>query len=476
MNRSAEETRADGRRGWPAPSLWAAVALDVGGFAALFGSFLFANKRPLQALWIGRLGGDRIAPSAPAGAFLFVFGLLLLTLGYLGFLKAARPRPGPRPARASRRLTAVAVCLAALFILLPPWLSTDIFSYFQVGWIWGARSANPYLTPPAAFPDYPAAAESKGANNTARTPYGPLWTHTEAIVWHLSGGHLVGGILLFKVLATLGCLGSAWLLRGLVRAREPGREDEAWLTFLAHPLVLIEGPGMGHYDPVPLLVLLLGLWLQERIPGRRWIGALFAWVAMLFKAAALPALGLIFYGLARTGKKRIAMLLDFGKALLACLAMLLAAGAWVFVPRLGQLDLLLGASITSMPYEIRFIPFNLLKHALAAAGGRMGVTLSQGTAQGIAIAVTAALLGLFALLRLRGKRSFSDLVAELAPLYAVITLALGYWRPWFLFWPLALAPLAAERWRKLILIYALLAMATYVVTASSGIGLFGRTW
>jgi hypothetical protein len=256
----------------------------------------------------------------------------------------------------------------------------------------------------------------------------------------------------------------------------PEREGAAIALFLANPLVLVEAAGMAHNDIAALSLVFLGLMLQVKRPGRRWIAPVMIVAGALIKASALPALAIVLLWMLRSGRVLRQTLKDCALAGLLAAA-LFALLAIPFVRQLSQLPLLCGFAVTSMSYEISLLPFQLLKRMLMAGAATLGRSLSFGAAKWM---VTGGFLAVFtaaAFRWLRRRLSLAEHLEVLALVYALITILFPYWRPWFVLWPLAFTALRpADRWSGLILVYSLLALMTYAVTGSSGINLVGATW
>jgi hypothetical protein len=250
-------------------------------------------------LGLGREGADVFGsalfgqPPAPIATEPFKLGLrTALLAAWAAWIIAvsaihARFQIRPAPLYGASVILVVAVAVA-----MPPVLSRDAFGYVGYGNL-GAAGHNPYIfgnrTAMEAFGD-PLA---RFFVRDTPLAYGPGWALLAMGISVLgASGGLFAQALLHKLVAALALLVAA---EGAARlASEATATLRVW-TFLAvvlNPLLLVEGPGMGHND---LLMLALMVWAAVLGVRHRWIaGAALMGFACAVKPIAATALPLFF--------------------------------------------------------------------------------------------------------------------------------------------------------------------------------------
>ncbi|WP_308042599.1 polyprenol phosphomannose-dependent alpha 1,6 mannosyltransferase MptB [Micromonospora sp. PLK6-60] len=171
----------------------------------------------------------------------------------------------------------------------PPLGSRDVYSYACQGWAYAAGH-DPYAGGVAAAGCPWADAVAPIWRDTP-APYGPFFVLLAALAATVGGG-LVGTLAVLRLYAVLGVLLAALCLPGLARAVGVPTRRAAWLA-LACPLVGVHLVAGAHNDAVALGLLLLGLLVLVRRPGRPRAllvaGALFG-LALAVKATAVVVL------------------------------------------------------------------------------------------------------------------------------------------------------------------------------------------
>ncbi|MEH0937659.1 polyprenol phosphomannose-dependent alpha 1,6 mannosyltransferase MptB [Micromonospora psammae] len=208
----------------------------------------------------GWLGGalPRIPPTGatePAALACWLVGTALLVGAWWSLRRGA---PSTRWAYLTAGLWLVPLLAA------PPLGSRDVYSYACQGWAYAA-GRDPYQTGVAAAGCPWVDAVAPIWRDTP-APYGPFFVLLAALAATLGGG-LVGTVLLLRVLALAGVLLAALCLPGLAGAARVPTARAAWLA-LACPLVGVHLVAGAHNDAVLLGLLLLGLLVLVRLPGR----------------------------------------------------------------------------------------------------------------------------------------------------------------------------------------------------------------
>jgi len=439
------------------------------GFALFWVSFLASEHRVLIESLVGTIGLASWSISPVVRTTLFASGLVCLGIGYLFLLRwAFHKNVTSSRIRQARLFVAF---LLFLFLILPPFLSTDVISYYQQGWVVAYQKANPYLNSPGDFTNPPGKdLLYKGYNLYALTPYGPLWTALEGGIYRMSNGSLSLGIIFFKIFAAVASLILIFTAAKITRILSPKHELVVMIFLGAHPLLLVEGPGMAHLDVMALAMVALGIWLQMHFRGKTWIGALFLMIAVLLKAYAIPALFLFFWWLARNSKPIKSRFWSIIQAMIP-IVVLFVVTSIPYITGLSDIPRLFGLTVPK--WVVPFTPVFVLEKILSPAFKLIGFSFSENIignlAQGFAIFLAVALILYFIL----HVRTLEALSGTLGPVYMIVNMAFSYWRPWYALWPLALIAISPHRkWGIVIATYGWLALCTYLVTQSSGISLF----
>jgi Glycosyltransferase family 87 len=189
--------------------------------------------------------GAGFADGSSAG-LLFYLGLWLATAAYVVVLAMARSI-GARLAIASIG------ALHLLFVLAPPLLSQDVFSYLAYARLEVLHDLNPYTHSPDAVPT--DAVFGYAGSKDATSAYGPLFT--------------LGTL----PLAKLGVPGAFWILKAVTAAASLGIVALTWacarrlgsdpvfasLTVGLNPLVLVHVVGGAHNDALVMLGVMGGV-------------------------------------------------------------------------------------------------------------------------------------------------------------------------------------------------------------------------
>ena len=250
-------------------------------------------------LGIGREGADvfctalfgRAFPPLLPHQFNTTFRALLI-LSWLSWIVAVAGAHRGMPI-ARRELTFTAGALVVLVaIAMPPVLSRDAFGYVAYASV-AAHDLNPYTHGTGAALQ---AVDDPLARFLFRdTPlgYGPLWTLTAIGLNALTSGALFAQAMAHKVLAALALLAIA---AGAARLADSARRAIGQVTVLAvvlNPLLLVEGPGMGHND---VLMMALIVWSAVMCRSERWLtAALLVGLAGAIKPVAFTAVPLVAF-------------------------------------------------------------------------------------------------------------------------------------------------------------------------------------
>ncbi|GGL97480.1 polyprenol phosphomannose-dependent alpha 1,6 mannosyltransferase MptB [Micromonospora yangpuensis] len=254
-------------------------------------------------------------------------------------------------------------------LFAPPLASRDIYSYACQGWAYAAGH-DPYTTGVAAA-GCPWLDSVAPIWRDTPAPYGPFFLLLAAAA--TLGGGLVGVLVGLRVLAVVGVLLAARCLPGLARSAGVPTRRAAWLA-LASPLVGVHLVAGAHNDAVLVGLLLAGLLVLVRRPGRPvplLAAGVLLGLAVAVKATALVVLP--FAALAAVGGRYTwrALLRDGGRLAAGVLATLVGISlltglglGWVAgLARSGDSE-----QWTSPPTAIGFV----IDYGLEAAGAAAG--------------------------------------------------------------------------------------------------------
>nr|WP_231926953.1 polyprenol phosphomannose-dependent alpha 1,6 mannosyltransferase MptB [Micromonospora siamensis] len=342
----------------------------------------------------------------------------------------------------------------------PPTGSRDVYSYACQGWSYAAGH-DPYTTGVAAA-GCPWVETVAPIWRDTPAPYGPAFLLLAALAVTLGGG-LTGAIVLLRLCAVAGVLLAALCLPGLAGAAGVPTRRAAWLA-LACPLVGVHLVAGAHNDAVLLGLLLLGLLVLVRLPGRPrallLAGVLFG-LAVGVKATAVVVLPFAAL-LAVAGRYTVRALLRDGGLLAVGVLGTLAATSLLSGLGLGWLAGLARSGDsrqwTSPPTAVGFVVDYL---RVWAGAGRDAVPVARAVAL-VLLAVALVALWWWAWRSLRRLNDVRQRVRRLAaarPRVALLGAGLALaatvllapvFHPWYATWPLfllaATVPAARTRW------------------------------
>jgi hypothetical protein len=432
------------------------------GSAFIFLAFILSANQGLKTLY--SIGFLPVLEKTAAVSFLF--GVVLLTIGYL-YLSYTFTN-----SKSIKFVVILFTLSCALYFLLPPFLSPDHTIYYRQAWLFCIKGLNPYKTMALGHPDAPGAGWIP-PRVFELVPYGPLWVLLASLIYILSSGHLMIGILLFKLLMLFSYLIILVLLSRILRYLGSDGKLQSMIYFGAHPLVLLESLGMSHNDLVAIALIFIGIYTQMKWMDQKWIALLFSLVATLFKVTAIiSALIFWFWLFQSSGRKTECLKITFKIGLGFLLIFLLSSIP--FISEWQDLLFPLGKNLLNVPFEIRFSPVIMIRNLLYMASEAANLDISYNLINGV-VSLFFIFICFFVIIILCLKaKSFEQHLRLLGICYFILTLSQAYWRAWYVLWPVSFAALApTNRWSKIIAIYGLLAIGTNIVTRSNGIYFFG---
>ena len=357
------------------------------------------------------VGGDWTA--GPLGGPLFYCGLwLALVLWAAVVVRAGKLTP--------RVVIAAVVATHAIFLLAPPLLSQDVFSYVAYARLGAEHDLNPYEHAPEDAPDdavYPYA-----GSKTATSAYGPLFTLMSYPLAEVGVPTAFWILKLMAALASLALAGVVWRT-----AERLGRDPRAPAVFVGlNPLTLVHVVAAAHNEAYVVLLTMLGV--LAWVTGRGAAAGAAATLAAGVKASA----GLVVPFLVAAARARRVLT----GAVAAALAILAAAYAGFGADALDALGLLSDNQERSSSWSFPYKTAELLGAILP--GGRLDYRDPVRGAYAVGFGLTA--LWLLARtwrgadpIRMAGWATFALLVAS------------AWLVPWYALWVLPLAALAADR-------------------------------
>lgn len=203
---------------------------------------------PLRGLGWSGANGDSAGP-------LFYLGLWLAMLAYVAVLLLARGI-GPRLA-----ISTIAG-LNLLFLLAPPLLSQDVFSYISYARLDVLHHLGPYTHSPDAVPS--DAVYGFAGSKDASSAYGPLFTIVTLPLAKVAPATAFWILKTGAALATLGVVALTWAC-----ARRLGRDPvmPAMVVGL-NPLVLVHVVGGAHNDALTVLLWMGAALAMLPVTGR----------------------------------------------------------------------------------------------------------------------------------------------------------------------------------------------------------------
>ncbi|MEA2466310.1 MAG: alpha,6-mannosyltransferase [Thermoleophilaceae bacterium] len=331
-----------------------------------------------------------------------------MAVGYAGVVLAG--------AGVHRRALLGAIAILHLaFLLTPPLLSTDIFSYLDYARLGVIHGIDPYAQGPAAAPH--DAVFSLTAWKHVGSAYGPVFTLVTYPLAKLSLPLAIWSLKLLAAAASLGCVALVWRIAEQL-GRSPAR---AAALFGLNPVLLVWTVGGAHNDLLMLMLALGGVSLA--LARREALGGAAVVAAAAVKATAGLALPFLVLGVRRWGRAAVGAVAA-GAAVLA-----VAVVAFPGDP--------LGV-VSVLSKQQHLVNYDSIPNVLAHAFGLHGVTAGVRTVAHAAFAVVA--IALVVLVR-RGY----DWVAACGWAMVAIVIASPWLLAWYTIWPLPFAAVSRDR-------------------------------
>jgi glycosyl transferase family 87 len=351
--------------------------------------------------------------NGPLAGPLFYAALWVALILYVVVLR------GASTLRVRAALTAV-VAMHALFLLAPPLLSHDVFSYIAYARLGVANHLNPYTHTPLDMPNDPGFVHAGSID--AVSAYGPLFT---LLTYPLSPLGVPAAFWILKVVAALSSLGVVALVSRIALRL---RRDPliAALAVGLNPLVLVHVVGGAHNEALTVLLTMAGVLLW--VGGREATGVVVATLAAGIKASAGVAVPFL---VVRRPRRLIA-------AAVATVAALAVLGLVVFgAHALDAFSLISQNQDRTSRYSFPYKTAQLLGALLP--GNRLDY--SDSVRAVFAIAFAAVLVWLL----WRTWRGLIDTLDGIGWATVAILIGSAWLVPWYILWLLPFAALSRDR-------------------------------
>jgi hypothetical protein len=367
--------------------------------------------------------------SRSAGVHAVWLGMAIISVAWLALWRSPPPR---------RTAITIGAAWMLPLALAPPLFSRDVYSYLAQGTILHL-GYNPYHVAPAALASlghrHVLDAVSPFWRHTT-APYGPLFLELVSLIVQITGQHLIGGVLLCKLLDLIGVGLAAAFVPRIARALGTDRGASVWLA-VACPLVLLSLVAAGHNDALMIGLLAAGVALALR--GNPCSGVAVCALAATIKVPALVGAVFIAVAWARAERDRDARVRFVG----ACLAIVVAVlGIVTLASGVGVGWLSTSLFSTPAKVHLAITPATAVGYTVAKLLGLVSIHVGAHgleSAFGVVATVISAALGLWLLYGARVSRLVGPLGACL-----LIAAAGGpaAW-PWYFGWGLVLVAACA---------------------------------
>jgi Glycosyltransferase family 87 len=218
----------------------------------------------------------------PGTAWPFFLLLAAAFVAYLIGLALLRRVGGAR-----RAVVVLAIAIQLVPLAAPLLLSTDAWTYWGYGWIAAEGGGNPYLDPPSAFPESPAAPYLGAAWQDTTTVYGPAFTLLSEPVALASGDSSNAAAWIFKAIAAAAIVAAVLAITRVAARPALAAAFVGW-----NPVLAIHLAGGGHNDALvaglALGAVALATHRRQDLAGAAWVvAALVKWIPLVFLALAL---------------------------------------------------------------------------------------------------------------------------------------------------------------------------------------------
>lgn len=396
--------------------LWLAISPAVGGsrivLATVGGSpdWLIGLFRPLG-----------IEAMAGGGAGWTYYAVLMLAAALWAVVVWLAPQLG------ERALLWTTFALIGVFLLAPPLLSQDVFSYIAYARLDALHSLNPYSHRPFDIPGDPVFpfAGSKDAVDV----YGPFFTLASRPLGLLQ---VPAAFWILKAVTAAATVGIVLMVRSIATRVRADKARAVALVGLS-PATLVHVVGGAHNEALTMFVVLAGiaLMLTRADASREPVGGFVSTLALGIKASAAVPLLFMLAAARRKGAMLVAM---------AGSALLTVAAAWIGfgTDALGGLNLISSNQDRSSRWS--------LPHRIVDALDALFSGLDRAVATDVVRLLLVLLLALLVVhLALRSWRRPETWLANAGWATLGVLVASAWLVPWYLLWLLPFSAVSRDR-------------------------------
>lgn len=272
-------------------------------------SFVFGTKALMP--WFFALPAGWCARHRGLLEFGCYTGLAALTAAWLLLGRSLASQPDLEGRGSVRFVWWTAAIWSVPFLIGPPLLSTDLYTYLAQGAVVHA-GLDPYRFGPAALGHAQLLRLTYPGWRTLPSLYGPLFLALATGIGVLTTPHVALGVLGLRLVAAGALVVVARFVPRLAAALGADPLRATWLA-VASPLVLVEFVSGGHNDIIMIALILVALTLREE--GRPLVAIALCAVAVMVKSPAVIALGFVvlaWVGLASGWRARALRLCESG--------------------------------------------------------------------------------------------------------------------------------------------------------------------
>lgn len=375
--------------------------------------------------WLGRLMGFTHL-SQTSRAEWYIGLMIVLAVAWIAAIWLVRRQRGRR---FTLVLTGGFLLFSLLFIFIPSFMSTDVFSYAFIGRVMSVYHKNPYLLLPVGRKQdlfYTLVGWKSNAS-----VYGPLFNWVAALVTRISGESVSSTVLGFKLVSLAFFGGTLPFVYSLAKRVSPGRENFALAMTAWSPLLILHMVGAGHNDSMMIFFIVLGFFLYRKDHPVWGMVAMSLAVTVKISAVLVLAPYVVFFLKDRRGSiwPRLGETVAAGVLLPAALYIPFWSG-----PRIFNTTLVMQKdwSSTSLPTFLQNVTRDFLNG--------MGVSYARSVNFSASLVKNGLLLLLIvvAIAVLWKVRSYRSMVMAAAILGLLWFLTTPWMLPWYLALPLVL--------------------------------------